>query len=121
LTNNVTYAYGQNLSAKEPMRRIPPVNGRILLNYQKGKWNFNIENLFAAKQNRLAKGDKDDNRIPAGGTPGWSIFNLYSNYSLQKLSLFTRVQNIFNQDYRTHGSGINGVGRSASLGIQISL
>ena len=121
LTNNVTYAYGQNLSAKEPMRRIPPVNGRVLLNYQKGKWNFNIENLFAAKQNRLAKGDKDDNRIPAGGTPGWSIFNLYGNYSFQKLSLFTRVQNIFNQDYRTHGSGINGVGRSASLGIQISL
>ena len=121
LTNNVTYAYGQNLSAKEPMRRIPPLNGRVLLNYQKGKWNFNIENLFAAKQNRLAKGDKDDNRIPAGGTPGWSIFNLYSNYSLQKLSLFTRVQNVFNQDYRTHGSGINGVGRSASLGIQISL
>jgi outer membrane receptor protein involved in Fe transport len=121
LTNNVTYAYGQNLSAKEPMRRIPPVNGRILLNYQKGKWNFNIENLFAAKQNRLAKGDKDDNRIPAGGTPGWSIFNLYGNYSFQKLALFTRVQNIFNQDYRTHGSGINGVGRSASLGIQISL
>ena len=97
------------------------MNGRVLLAYQKGKWGLNVENLFAAKQSRLAKGDKDDNRIPAGGTPGWSILNLYGNYTFQKLSLYARVQNIFNQDYRTHGSGINGVGRSTSLGIQISL
>ena len=121
MSSNIAYAFGQNLSANEPMRRIPPVNGRVLLAYQKGKWGLNVESLFAAKQSRLAKGDKDDNRIPAGGTPGWSILNLYGNYTFQQLSLYARVQNIFNQDYRTHGSGINGVGRTASLGIQISL
>ncbi len=120
-SNNISYAFGQNLSAKEPMRRIPPLNGRVLLSYQKEKWNFNVEDLFAAKQNRLAKGDKDDNRIPAGGTPGWNIVNIYGNYSLSKLNFRIAFLNIFDKDYRTHGSGINGIGRSASLGIQINL
>jgi outer membrane receptor protein involved in Fe transport len=91
------------------------------LNYQKKNFALNAEYLFASKQSRLAKGDKDDNRIPTGGTPGWSIVNLYGNYSIAKLSFNIAIQNIFNQDYRTHGSGINGMGRSASLGLQINL
>ena len=121
IQTNATSTYGQNLSASEPMRRIPPANGRALLNYQKKNFALNAEYLFAGKQSRLAKGDKDDNRIPAGGTPGWSIVNLYGNYSFNKLNFNIAFQNIFNQDYRTHGSGINSMGRSASLGIQINL
>jgi outer membrane receptor protein involved in Fe transport len=121
IQTNATSTYGQNLSASEPMRRIPPANGRTLLNYQKKNFALSAEYLFASKQSRLAKGDKDDNRIPAGGTPGWSVVNLYGNYSIARLNFNVAFQNIFNQDYRTHGSGINGIGRCASLGIQINL
>ena len=35
------------------------------------------ELMFASKQDRLAQGDKDDNRIPAGGTPGWEVMHIY--------------------------------------------
>ncbi len=118
---NATYLYGQNLSANEPMRRIPPFNGRVLLDYKKEKWGLGTEYLFAGKQSRLAKGDMDDNRIPKGGTPGWNVVNLYGNYTLSKLAFYLAVMNIFDQDYRTHGSGINGVGRCASITIQIIL
>ncbi len=69
--------------------------------------------FFAAKQTRLAAGDKDDNRIPVGGTPGWTVLNIYTGTHLKKIDLSLGLQNLFNQDYRTHGSGINGVGRSA--------
>ena len=40
-----------------------------------------MEWLAAGKQDRLAQGDQDDNRIPDGGTPGWYIFNLNSGYT----------------------------------------
>lgn len=118
---NASYLFGQNISAKEPMRRIPPFNGRVLLDYSKDKWGIGSAYLFAGKQGRLAKGDIDDNRIPMGGTPGWNLLNLYGNFTIRQLSFYVAVQNVFNEDYRTHGSGINGMGRSASLTIQINL
>jgi len=121
IKTNASYQHGQNLSAKEPMRRIPPFNGRVLLDYQQDKWGVSAEHLFAGKQSRLAKGDMDDNRIPKGGTPGWYISNLYGNYTFGGLKLYLAFQNIFNRDYRTHGSGINGMGRSASLSMEFNL
>ena len=118
---NVSYTFGQALTRNEPLRRIPPLNGRLLSMYSHRKWSASAELLFASKQSRLAQGDKDDNRIPKGGTPGWNIFNIYAGYEFKLLKLNLGVQNIFNEDYRTHGSGINGVGRSAWLSLAINL
>ena len=118
---NVTYTYGQSLTRNEPLRRIPPLFGRILANYNPGKWFGSIELLFASKQDRLAQGDKDDNRITKGGTPGWSVLNMYAGYQLTHLKFNVRLQNVFNEDYRLHGSGINGVGRSAFLSVAVIL
>ncbi len=121
LKTAASYANGQNTSRSEPMRRIPPFNGRAMLAYNNAKWNVAIESLFAGKQNRLAQGDKDDNRIPAGGTPGWHVLNIYGGYTINKFTVRTGLQNMGNVDYRTHGSGINGVGRSAWLAVQVNL
>ncbi len=109
----VSYTYGQNLTKNEPLRRIPPFNGRLMSTYRNRKWFAAVEMQFASKQSRLAQGDKEDNRIPAGGTPGWNVFNLYGGYKTGKIQLGTGLQNLLDEDYRTHGSGINGVGRSA--------
>ncbi|MFM9945994.1 MAG: TonB-dependent receptor plug domain-containing protein [Bacteroidia bacterium] len=121
LKTNASYCYGQNLSKSEPMRRIPPFNGRISLSYTNKKWQASAENIFAGKQNRLAQGDKDDNRIPKGGTPGWNVINIYGSYSVNRFAIRSGLQNILNTDYRTHGSGINGMGRSVFLSLQINL
>jgi len=118
---NGSYCYGQNTSKNEPMRRIPPLNGRGLLVYQKKNFEFILENCFTFKQNRLAQGDKDDNRIPIGGTPGWNITNLYFALESKSWNVNLGFLNLFNKDYRTHGSGINGMGRSASLTVQYQI
>ena len=115
---NLAYAYGQNTTMNEPMRRIPPVNGRMLLTYQKNAFQFRIEYLSAASQTRLAQGDKSDNRIPTGGTPGWNIVNSYAGFSFKKNAVQLAFCNLFNTDYRTHGSGINGAGRNLSISFK---
>ena len=115
LLGSIAYSYGQNLTTKEPLRRIPPFNGRLLGTWNDGRMFTGIEWMFASKQDRLAQGDKDDNRIPRGGTPGWSLLNAYASYQLPALRFNMGIQNIFNEDYRTHGSGINAYGRSAWL------
>ncbi|MCF8452864.1 MAG: TonB-dependent receptor [Pedobacter sp.] len=112
-----SFNHGRNISKAEPLRRVPPFNGNISMKYKMNKFYMKGEIGWADKQDRLAQGDKDDNRIPAGGTPGWKVLNIYSGYSLENVHLRLSAQNLFNADYRTHGSGINSVGRSLWMSL----
>lgn len=112
-----SFNHGRNISKAEPLRRVPPFNGNISMKYKMNKFYMKAEMGWADKQDRLAQGDKDDNRIPAGGTPGWKVLNFYSGYSLKNVQLRLSAQNLFNADYRTHGSGINAVGRSLWMSL----
>lgn len=112
-----SFNHGRNISKAEPLRRVPPFNGNISMKYKMNKFYTKAELGWADKQDRLAQGDKDDNRIPAGGTPGWKVLNVYSGYSLKDVQLRLSAQNLFNADYRTHGSGINSVGRSLWMSL----
>ncbi len=116
----ISYTHGENITKNEPLRRVPPFNARIMSTYRKNNLFASAELLLASKQDRLAQGDKDDNRIPNGGTPGWEAMNIYAGYKFSKLQLNMGLQNIFNEDYRTHGSGINGVGRSIFLSAAVN-
>jgi hemoglobin/transferrin/lactoferrin receptor protein len=121
LNGNISYNYGHNKTKNEPLRRIPPVNGRFISSYKKNQWFASVEWLYASKQTRLAQGDKDDNRIPKGGTPGWNVLNIYAGYEWKQLRFNTGIQNLFDEDYRTHGSGINGVGRSVWVSVAVEM
>jgi outer membrane cobalamin receptor len=121
LLNNITWLYGKDLENDKPMRRIPPLNGRIALRYKHSNIHGDMEFLFATKQDRLSSGDIDDHRIPEGGTPGWQILNLNLGYSLKKISINSGIRNIFNQAYRIHGSGVDGLGRSVWLALRFEI
>ena len=115
---NATYSYGQNVTKNEPMRRIPPLFGQNKISFVKKNKTLAISHQFAGKQDRLAQGDKDDNRIGKLGTPGWNIFNIDAGWQVKNLSLNTSLINISNVQYKTHGSGVYGVGRAVNLTIQ---
>lgn len=113
LKGTLTSTYGQNVHQDEPMRRIPPIFSTF-----SGQYSFNkhvllaIEGIVAGQQKRLSTGDLADNRIPTGGTPGWAVIHLHSTFHWKHVELQISVRNLANKDYRSHGSGINGVGRS---------
>jgi hemoglobin/transferrin/lactoferrin receptor protein len=121
LSGSLTYTYGQNITKNEPVRRIPPLFGRLVVEYKLKGWWINLEWQAAGKQDRLAAGDKEDNRIPAGGTPGWNIFSVNTSYEMRFIIVNLCLLNLFNQDYRFHGSGVNGYGRSAFLSLIVTL
>ncbi|HAQ18085.1 MAG TPA: TonB-dependent receptor [Prolixibacteraceae bacterium] len=120
INGGISYTYGQNMTKNEPLRRIPPLNGRLAGTCKFRNIFYSAEFLFASKQDRLAQGDMSDNRIPQGGTPGWQVVNLYAGYQIASVKLNLGLQNILNEDYRTHGSGINNVGRSAFISAGFS-
>jgi len=121
LTGNLAYTYGQNITKNEPVRRIPPLFGLLSLKHRrKNSW-YSLECLAAGKQSRLAQGDVDDNRIPDGGTPGWCVVNVAAGYQLWFFTIDLRLNNLLNKDYRYHGSGVNGCGRSAHLTMRFEI
>jgi hemoglobin/transferrin/lactoferrin receptor protein len=117
----ITHTFGQNLTKNEPLRRIPPTFGRVDFQFIEKKYFFKSEVLFANSQKRLAQNDIDDNRIGKNGTSKWSIFNVSSGYNFKQISFNILVNNLFNTDYRIHGSGINGMGRIFYLTTSLSI
>jgi hypothetical protein len=85
------------------------------LEYRNKRFSSGLNFDHASPQRRLEAGDKSDNRIPAGGTPGFNVLNSYLSYETSNVITRLYVSNIMNTDYRTHGSGINGMGRAVSL------
>ncbi len=115
------YTYGQNVSLNEPLRRIPPLDGLVGIHLHVIK---NLELItqwqFAARQDRLSSGDVDDPRIPEGGTPSWNVMHLRASYYWNGFRLNAGLLNLFNKAYRTHGSGVEEMGRSAYVSLQYS-
>ena len=105
----VTFAWTEGRDDEDvPLRRIPPLNGSLRLRYEYNPqfW-VELNSLFAKKQDELSDGDKSDLRIPQGGTPGYVVFSLKSGFKRTKDELLSLTfENIFDEEYKTHGSGI---------------
>ncbi|MBC8185560.1 TonB-dependent receptor [candidate division KSB1 bacterium] len=120
LSGFIFWTYGQNRTFDEPMSRIPPLMGKISLKYLPiPKLWFELFIRSATKQNRLSSRDIDDSRIPDGGTPGWTTLNFRNFWELSGHLQFNFIfENIFDEAYKEHGSGIFSSGRGFVIGIQ---
>lgn len=109
------YTWGQNETDDEPIRRIPPPTGNA---YLRAFWPsqlawFEVAGDFAGKQERLSQGDKDDGRIGPDGTDGFGVMNLRSGFLAGDFfELQFAVENVFDEPYKTHGSGLLEPGRN---------
>ena len=100
LYSNITTTYGQNKTNNEPVGGIPPTFGLIGLNWKSEYHSFYFYVRFAAKQDRLSADDKDDPRIPEGGTPGWETLNFRTRFSFMKfVNLQFAIENILDYNF----------------------
>ncbi|MEO5600922.1 MAG: TonB-dependent receptor [Cyclobacteriaceae bacterium] len=124
VNGNLTYTRGKNISKNEPMRRIPPLFGKLGLGYQHlcGFW-FRMDYVYGREQSRLAGGDLSDARISVrlknGVMPSWDILNLHGGFIYKFLSLTVSGQNLFDEAYRVYASGVDGTGRNMSITVVV--
>ncbi len=107
---------------RDYISRIMPPTAQCGIRWQTQDGTYWVEAVgdFAAKANRLSEGDRlDSQRIPEGGTPGYAIPTLrIGTVTRFGLVLAASLENILNEDYRIHGSGLNEPGRNLILTAQ---
>ena len=103
--------------------RLSPLRGGIALRYQPVDGNWWVEGRVTAadEQDKLSETDKGDTqRIPPGGTPSYIVASINSGWQVHENVLLTLgLDNITDEDYRIHGSGVNGPGFGAIFGVQV--
>ncbi|MGB2998110.1 MAG: hypothetical protein WBC59_05680 [Phycisphaerae bacterium] len=76
---------------------------------------------FADEQDDLSTRDMaDTSRIPPGGTPGYGVLTLRTGWQIREnVNLTFAIENITDEDYRIHGSGLNEPGRNFIFGLEL--
>lgn len=107
----------------EPLSRLLPLNGYTGLRWKNSEETLWIEGLVTAfdDADRLSTSDRrDTQRIPPDGTPGYWLATVRSGLELnEKLTVTSGIENLFNQAYRSHGSGQNEPGLNAFIGVEL--
>ena len=120
LSGAAFWTYGQNQTIDEPMSRIPPFMAFGKVQFAPSR-RISLEGYIrtATAQNRLSARDMEDSRIPESGTPGWTTLNFRSSYELRAgLKIDLMLENILDETYKEHGSGVYSPGRNVVVGVR---
>lgn len=110
-----TYPTSEAELSREYIDRLMPPTGTFGLRWDdSGRRWLEATCTVAGKADRLSTRDRSDtSRIPAGGTPGYSVFDLRSGWRVSEdIVVSLALENIADEDYRIHGSGLNEPGRN---------
>ncbi len=127
MRTTLAYAWGEGPNpvpdaspTRMPLSRIPPLNGTVEASWRARTGFYAATALrWARKQDRLDLADRDDERIPIGGTAGFAVVDLRAGYRWQPHILVAGVlENLANAAYRYHGSSINGPGRGFNILVE---
>ncbi len=129
---NATYMHGKKSTfptsapvlEDEYLDRLMPFTAQLGL-----RWNDPSRNLWAEaiavhadKADRLSTRDAGDgSRIPDGGTPAYTTLDMRMGWQVKAATtLHVGLENITDEDYRVHGSGLNRPGRNLTVGLAFS-
>jgi hemoglobin/transferrin/lactoferrin receptor protein len=109
----------------KPMSRLLPLTGSVALRWTAPSTKFWLEGrlLAAATEDRITAADQaaDSQRIPTDGTPGYLVASLRAGWqATEHLDLTCGIENLTDQDYRSHGSGQNEAGLTGVFGARLA-
>lgn len=121
---NLNYTYGRikTDSSDFPLDHIPPIVGRFQLHYEYNKFSsdfFINYNGWKKMKDYYPNGEDNEQYATPDGMPAWYTLNFHAGYKVHRLlTVQAGVDNIFDTQYRTFASGINGPGRNLFLSLR---
>jgi len=117
-----TFPTAAPVSVREPIDRLMPPTAQLGLRWDAPERDVWIESVLtlADEADRLSTRDESDTqRIPPGGTPGYAVLSFRGGWRINNnISLTAALENVTDEDYRIHGSGVNEPGINFVLGIE---
>jgi outer membrane receptor protein involved in Fe transport len=121
IQGGINWTLGENFEQDKPLSMIPPLRGKVSLKYQPHHYWGEFLTVFSATQDRLSPIDKLSPRIGPDGTSGFIIFSLRGGFSISNhVELTAGVENLLNETYKIHGSGIYSAGRNVFFGLRLT-
>lgn len=117
-----TFPTSAPVTRDEPLDKLQPILGTFGVRYDDPDGVFRARAWAegALKQDRLSTRDRaDTSRVPPGGTPGWITFNIEGAWTINEhVEAFLAIENLFDEDYRRHGSGLQDPGFNVAGGVE---
>ncbi|GAA6152269.1 TonB-dependent receptor [Pseudoteredinibacter isoporae] len=125
LSANSSWVHGEQslptVSSDQYFSRTMPFSGSLALTWNHQGHTVEVALRHSRKADHLSPADREDTqRIPPGGTPAFTLLDIRSEHPLGHLgNWYLDLNNLTDEAYRCHGSGINEPGRGISLGVDI--
>lgn len=118
-----TYPSSAPVTDEEYLDKLMPFTAQLGTRWEddQGRW-FELVATGAGDADKLSTADTlDTQRIPPGGTPGYVVLSARGGFKLGKhVALDVGLENLTDEDYRVHGSGLNRPGRSLVVGLTLA-
>ncbi|MGB6001592.1 MAG: TonB-dependent copper receptor [Thermoanaerobaculia bacterium] len=99
----VSWVRGQNRTDDRPLAQIPPLQGRVQLDYGLERWQAAGIFHWAASQTRVDDDPMTGSGQDYGETPGYGLVDLSGGYEIiTSLSISAGVDNLFDRAYANH-------------------
>ncbi len=117
LTTALDYTLAEERGGPD-LPRIPPLKGRVALDWRTGPWNAGADLVAVARQDRTAPGETE--------TDGYALLGLSGGYRLMAgpvaYEFFVRASNLTDEEARVHSSFLKDIaplpGRAFTAGIR---
>lgn len=117
-----TFKTSATVKEKDHLSRLLPMTSIFGLKYQRpnSNWWFEAVLTIAEKQDKLSQRDiGDTQRIPPGGTPSYEVITVRGGKKISdRFNLTLALENLTDEDYRVHGSGLNEPGFNTIVGLK---
>ena len=101
---SLAYVHADNIRDNRPIAQIPPVNGKLQLDYEKAAWGIGSRMRFAGRQNRIDPFSQQE----VGETPGYGVFDIYGHYNINDtFNLRIGIDNLADKTYAEHVNRAN--------------
>lgn len=119
-TGTLAWVRGTNDTDGTALAQIPPLEGRLGLQYDDRKWSFGVLARLVAEQERVHTGYGSIVGQDLGRTPGYTVFSLNAGWRPRKGALVTAgVDNVFDKEYAEHisraGAAVSGYVQTARV------
>ena len=97
---SVAYAWGKNQTEHHPLPQLPPLDVKLGLVYDAGRWSTGVLWRVDSAQHRIAIGEGNIVGDDLGPTGGFGVFSVNGSMRLsQEFTLSAGVDNLFNKTY----------------------